>query len=141
MAVQSPPYVLPSELPLYGANVNALVQVSIDEQVAACQAATDVLDGYFSSRYPLPFVAVNDTSIKVRAAHIAIWFLLSQRGRNPAAQWDDQIDERYKEAIAWAVSVQKQATNLNVTILTPTSPNYSFPAVVTSRSRGWTRRC
>jgi phage gp36-like protein len=141
VAAQSPPYVLPSELTLYGANPNALQRVSLDEQTAACQAATDVLDGYFSSRYPLPFLAVNDTSIKVRAAHIATWFLLSQQGRNPAAQWDDQIDRRYEEAIAWAVAVQKQATNLNVTVLQPTAPNYSFPAVISGRSRGWTRRC
>jgi len=138
MPSQSPPYVLPSELTLYGANASALRKISLDQQMAACQSATDLLDGYFSSRYPLPFVSVNDTSIKIRAAHIATWFLLAEGGRNPEAGWDDQIDQRYKEAIAWAVAVQKQATNLNVTIAQPSKPNYSFPAVISSRQRGWT---
>ena len=141
MAYPNGPYVQPSDLPLFGANEKALLKISNDEQVAACQAASDTLDTYFRPRYPLPFVSVNDTATKLRAAHIAIWLLLSQRGRNPEAGYDDQIDERYKEAIEWAKQIQRQDGMLNVTVNQPSRPTYQLPAVITSRSRGWTRRC
>ena len=140
MAYPNGPYTQPTRLALFGANPNALLKVSNDEQVAACQAASDTLDTYFRPRYPLPFVSVNDTAIELRAAHIAIWLLLSQRGRNPEAGYDDQIDERYKEAIEWAKQIQRQDGMLNVTVNQPSSPNYNFPAVLSGRPRGWTRR-
>lgn len=134
---QSPPYVVPAELPLYGANEKALLKVSNDEQVAACQAATDQLDGFFADRYPLPFISVNDTAIKLRAAHIAIWLLLSQRGRNPEAGYDDQIDKRYEEAMAWGLEVARQKISLNVTLAAVNKPQYNLPTVITHRQRGW----
>lgn len=139
-AGQSLPYVTPNQLPQYGANAAALQKIPNDIQVAACQTATDTLDNYFRARYPLPFVSVNDTSIAMRAAHIATWLLLAQRGRNPEAGWDDQIDERYKEAIEWAKGVERQNIHLNVTLNTPNPPQYSFPAVISARPRGWRGR-
>lgn len=134
---QSPPYVTPAQLPLYGANPAALVKIPNDVQVAACQAATDTLDAYFRARYPLPFVAVLDTAIALRAAHIATWLLLSQKGRNPEAGYDDQIDARYTEALEWARGVERQNIHLNVTIAGPNPPKYNLPTVYTGVPRGW----
>lgn len=137
---QSAPYILPNQLTQYGINPFAIQKISYDAQLAACQAATDQLDAFFRARYPLPFVSVNDTTIAMRAAHIAVWLLLSGKGRNPEAGWDDQIDLRYQEAMEWARNVEKQNIHLNVTIATPNPPRYRFPAVLSARPRGWTRR-
>jgi phage gp36-like protein len=137
---QSPPYVTPAQLPLYGANPAALIKISNDIQVAACQAATDTLDAYFRARYPLPFLAVNDTAIALRAAHIATWLLLSQKGRNPGAGYDDQIDMRYAEAIEWAKGVERQSIHLNVTVASQNPPRYNLPTVYTAPQRGWSGR-
>ena len=133
-------YVTPAELTLYGANAFAIQKISNDEQVAACVAASTSMDSYFRGRYPLPFLTF-DVDIKMRAAHIATWLLLSQRGRDPGAGYDDQIDERYKEAIKWCEGVQRQSIHPNVTISNPNPPSYQLPAVITSRQRGWSRGC
>lgn len=129
-------YVQPSELVSYGANQYALQSVPLTTQTAACITASATLDAYFRGRYPLPFLTY-DVDIKMRAAHIATWLLLANRGRDPEAGYDDQINQRYTEAIAWAEAVQRQAIHPNVTISTPSAPTYSFPAVITGCRRGW----
>lgn len=131
-------YVAPAQLVLYGLNRNAIQKVSLDEQNAACAAASATADSYFRGRYPLPFLSY-DVDITMRVAHVAIWLLLSSRGRNPESGYDDQIDKRYEEALAWFGCVQRQAAHPNVTVSTPNAPQYSFPAVLTGRQRGWTR--
>jgi phage gp36-like protein len=131
-------YVTPAQLPAYGLNPNAIQKVSQAEQLAACAAASATADSYFRGRYPLPFLTF-DVDIVLRVAHVAIWLLLSNRGRDPGAGYDDQIDKRYEEAIAWFGGVQRQAVHPNVTLSQVKPPQYSFPAVITSRQRGWTR--
>lgn len=131
-------YVTPAQLTLYGLNPNAISKVSEAEKLAACTAASSTADSYFRGRYPLPFLTF-DVDITMRVAHVAIWLLLSNRGRNPESGYDDQIDERYKEALAWFGCVQRQAAHPNVTTNQPNSPKYSFPAVITQCTRGWTR--
>ena len=131
-------YVTPAQLASYGVSPFAIQKVSQDEQMAACVAASATADSYFRGRYPLPF-ATFDVDITMRVAHVAIWLVLSSRGNNPEAGRDDQIDERYKEAVAWFGAVQRQAAHPNVTVTQVNPPRYSFPAVITSPTRGWTR--
>ena len=131
-------YVTPAQLPMYGLNPFAIQKVSLDEQNAACIAASATADSYFRGRYPLPFLTF-DVDIVMRVAHVATWLLLSSRGRNPEAGYDDQIDERYNQAIAWFGCVQRQAAHPNVTVSQSNTPRYSFPAVISGPTRGWTR--
>lgn len=130
-------YVTPAQLASYGINPFAIQKVSEDEKTAACVAASATADSYFRGRYPLPFLTF-DVDITMRVAHVAIWLLLSNRGRNPEAGYDDQIDKRYEEAIVWFGAVQRQAAHPNVTVSQVNSPQYSFPAVISARPRGWT---
>jgi phage gp36-like protein len=129
-------YVQPSQLTTYGLSPFAIQNVSQDEQMAACVAASSTADTFFRGRYPLPFTTF-DIDITMRVAHVAIWLLLSNRGRNPEAQYDDQINERYKEAMEWFGMVQRQAAHPNVTFAAPTAPAYSMPAVISKCPRGW----
>jgi phage gp36-like protein len=129
-------YVFPNQLTSYGLNPLAIAKVLEVEQNAACIAASSTADTFFRGRYPLPFLTF-DVDITMRVAHVAIWLLLSNRGRNPEAGYDDQINERYKEAMIWFGEVQRQAAHPNVTFSAPNPPAYSMPAVVSRRMRGW----
>jgi len=129
-------YVNPNELALYGLNPEALNSIAMTLQTAACIAASESMDAYFRGRYPLPFTAWG-VDVRMRAAHIAIWLLLADRGRNPEAGYDDQINLRYEQAIKWCEQVQRQAVHPNVTFAAPASPAFNLPAVLTSPKRGW----
>lgn len=131
-------YVVPSQLPSYGLNPYALQKISQDEQQAACVSASSMMDDYFAGRYPLPFLTW-PISITTHAAHIAVWLLLSNRGRNPEAGYDDQIDLRYEQAIEYCKGVQRQSIHPAVTFSAPTPPAYSMPAIRSRRPRGWWR--
>jgi phage gp36-like protein len=141
MAYGSPPltgypYVTPAQLPNYGVQQSALNRVSNDVQLAACMSASTRADSFIGDRYPLPLVAF-DIDLVTPVAHIAIWICLSNVGRNPGAGYDDQIDERYKEALHFLGEVARQTFRLNVLVNQPPPPMYNLPAVRTHRRRGW----
>lgn len=131
-------YTTPSLLPNYGVQAAALQRVPNDVQIASCVAASSQADSFISQRYPLPLIAF-DYDLVLRVSHIAIWLCLANVGRNPEAGYDDQINLRYEQAMAFLGQVQRQAANLNVLFNQPPSPKFNLPAVITSPQRGWTR--
>lgn len=132
-------YTTPAMLPSYGVQQAALNRVPNDVQIASCVSASSRADSMISQRYPLPLVAF-DYDLVLPVAHIAIWLCLSNVGRNPEAGYDDQIDIRYEQAMAFLGHVQRQSANLNVLVNQPPSPKFNLPAVITGRQRGWTGR-
>lgn len=131
-------YCQPNDLTSVGVNPLALQDVTLAEQQAACATASAMLDDYFGGRYQLPLLAW-PPSVTYRAAQIAVYLLLKARGMNPDAGADKQLKEMYDEAIAWAQSVQRQATHPQVTpsLASPGNPTYDLPQVQTSQQRGW----
>ena len=133
-------YVTPAQLTTYGVNPFALQKVSQDEQTAACVACSAKADDYMNSRYKLPLLSW-PPSITMAVAHMAIWVVLSNRGRNPEAGYDDEISMRYREAIAYFEGIQQQRINPAGIVDSGTSnpPSFPFPKVTTGPTRGWTR--
>ena len=77
-------YATPGDLATYGVSATALAPIDTPVQEAACEAASDVVDGYLRARYKLPLGDWGTDLIRV-TAQIAVYDLLVVRGYNPAA--------------------------------------------------------
>ncbi len=140
-------YATIADLYIYGAPQKAFGQLTTDQLTGGLESASNILDTYFRGRYSLPLV-VWDVSVKEATCRIAAYNLLSVRGYNPASGSDVNIKDRYDEAIAWAVRVEKQQAHPNVTPQQHETPDYNQPMVVStsvvnvgtgaiSKNRGW----
>lgn len=142
-------YATRAQLYVHGAPSKAFGAIPTADQDAALEAASRVLDTYFRGRYPVLPLTSWDSSVIENVSKIAAYELLSgARGFNPAAGADSNILERYNQAIAWGVRVQKQQAHPDVQPLATQSNNYDQPRVIsssvsnlstgsTSRNRGW----
>ncbi len=145
-------YCTPTDLTTYATNALALVDIDVNEQTAACIAASSEADGYLNDRYPTPYSAPFPAALVMYVSYIAVYRLMAQRGYSPDAGADSRIAENYWAAtwnprtgvLGWLARVKRQEISIPDLIYPkPTAPLYSLPAVRTGgpsarRIRGWT---
>lgn len=129
-------YAVRADLGKYGVNAAALSGISTTAQDAAIEAASEVADSYFRSRYNLPLLAWG-TDVTRAVCQIAVYDLLVMRGFNPEQAADQNLQARADSAVAWLRAVGKQEAQANVTPTPVQSPDYDQPRVLTSTPRGW----
>src|SRR5690606_14545436 len=92
-------YCLPRDIHRFSVPAGALEPVPDHEQLDACIAATDEVDGYVGGAYTLPLKAWGEDVGKA-AARIAGADLLSNRGVDPESQ-DAVVFQREEKAHEW----------------------------------------
>ena len=128
-------YAVRADLPLYGANANALASVPTATQEAALAAASELADSYLRTRYVLPLLAWGN-DLRRAVCQIATYDLFVTRGYNPAAAADVNYRMRYEDAIAWLKSVARQEAQADV-VTSDTQAQYDEPTIITSPRQGW----
>jgi phage gp36-like protein len=139
-------YVQVSDLPQY-LNPLALVDVTNAAQVQACADASETANSYLRGRFPVDASAptVVGSDLKRYCAYIAIYQLLGQRGMNPSAGADSQIETNYREAVGypdrpgsgWFPAVARGAIQPDLQFPAPPSPTFQLPQVFSRPQRGW----
>lgn len=144
------PYITITDVYNLGVPQQALQSVTVAQQNAELQAASDVADGYFRARWgtnAVPLVAW-DTSVTQAVAQIAAYKLCRIRGYRGNAGSDTELRIGYEDAIKWLGQVQHQQAHPKVTLAqtgapgTP-QPNLTSTSVVnvmtgaTGKNRGW----
>lgn len=136
-------YATRADLGRLGIRVAALANVADDDQDAALQAASDLADSFFRSRYDLPLTQWGDDLRRCVCA-IAAFDCLVIRGFDPSRGNDAVVQLRYEQAMTWLrdVSAGRVAVTGGRTTPTPSSGagarSATAPARVTSRrQRGW----
>jgi|SRR5580658_2828492 phage gp36-like protein len=135
-----------SDLPQY-VNPLALVDVPSAAQVQACTDANEVGASYLRGRFPVDASAptVVGSDLKRYCAYIAIYQVLGQRGMNPSAGADSQIETNYREAVGypdrpgsgWFPAVARGAIQPDLQFPAPPSPTFQLPQVFSRSPRGW----
>lgn len=93
-------YATPADLKSLSLAAAALTGVDDPSIQAAIDAASSVADGYLGSRYTLPITG-HGQDLTRAVCNIAAYDLLSVRGYNPDPGGNDNIRQRYDDAIRW----------------------------------------
>lgn len=101
-------YAQPSDLANLGLVGAALANVTGTTQTAALVAASAVVDSYLESAYDLPLANYGSDLVRVTSV-IAAYDIMTSRGYNPMAGADQNIRQRYLDAIAWLQQVKDGA--------------------------------
>jgi phage gp36-like protein len=126
----------------------ALVNVPAAAQSEALLAASALADSYLQGQYVLPITQWGYDLVRI-VCSIAAWDLLASRGYSPEAQADQNIRQRYVDALVWLneVSQSRQAPLGIVDSSVTTAPSdgstigkFDGGSVVSSPVRGWTDR-
>ena len=156
MPVQSSTqYATQTNLAQLGLIGGVLTSISGTIQDAALVAASAIADSYLQSRYDLPLTNWGQDLVRV-VCQIAAYDLLTSKGFNPATGPDENIRQRYLDALAWLqeVSQGKQTpayvvdSSTGSGSLPPVSPTDGSVALSTggglqmqtANVRGWTSR-
>jgi phage gp36-like protein len=131
-------YCQPADLITTGVNAIALQDVPVQDQLVACQQASELADSYIRGRYALPLSAWG-ADVTFRTAQIAVYLTLKSRGYNPSAGADDNVRQGYEDSIRWFEGIQRQNTHPDVTpaVAQPGDPIHDLPQVITSQQRGF----
>lgn len=140
-------YATLTDLVTSGLPATALGNLTVAQQQAALDEASEQVDSYYRGRYSLP-LATWDSATTQATCRIAVYNLVFVRGYNPAVGADPAIRDRYVEAKDWLARVQRQAAHPNVTSAVSQTPNYNQPMVIsssvtslgngaTTTNRGW----
>ena len=139
-------YATRADLYRLGIKQAALANVSTDDQDAALEAASDLVNSYIRSRYPLP-LAIWGEDLKRAVCAIAAWDLLSTRGIAPNNNGNDSLKDRAAAAIAWLKDISAGRATLDGGNTTPGPARpqrvaSGRPSVYSSNQQGWwpTRR-
>lgn len=124
-------YASVSDLYVYGAPEKAFGQLTLAMKEAALASASSVVDSFYRARFALPLVTW-DLPTTEATCRIAAFNLLNIRGYNPAAGSDENILERYKQALAWLEKVQKQQAHPDVVPQPSQLQTYHQPFVQSS---------
>jgi phage gp36-like protein len=138
-----------SDFAVAGVPASAVAMFTDQQKNQALVNASRLLDGYFRSKFTLPFVQVGQDVARA-AAIVAAYDLMVSRGYNPAAGADSIILTRYREIIGtppsllgWADLVSNGKIAPDVTDSSPQavegSPS-SRARVISSSQRGWSGR-
>lgn len=113
-----------------------LTELETDEPgtiAVAIDAATSDANGYLASRYELPLSSPGK-DVKQRVADIAAYRLMSRHGYS-ATNSDEDIRQRYEDAVAWFKDVARGLVTPDIPVTVPTRTKF---ARATSRCpRGW----
>jgi hypothetical protein len=142
------PYVTPAQLLNYipAATLNL---ATLDQQLQACNDATEEADSYMRGRYPMPLQAWG-TDVTRMTAYIAIYLLaFGPIGIAPQSGADANITQNYYRAVGWPdrpgtgwfPGVQRQAIQPDVTPTIPVGqdPVHDMPQVSSQPLRGWSQ--
>lgn len=142
-------YATRTDLANLGLVAGALANVTTTTQDAALVAASAVADSYLQSRYQLPLLQWGQ-DLSRAVAIIAAYDLLTSRGYNPQSSADQNVRQRYLDALAWLDSISKGASTPSYVTdsSTPTGTTDGSTStetdgafqMVTSSVRGWTSR-
>lgn len=138
-----------SDFQVAGVPASAIAMFNPTQQNQALINASRLLDGYFRSKFTLPFVQVGQDVARATAI-VAAYDLMVTRGYNPVAGSDSIILTRYREIIGdppshlgWADLVANGKIAPDVTDSSPQavegSPS-SRARVISSSQRGWSGR-
>lgn len=116
---------------LPSATLNALASSSVQDSLLS--AASGRMDSYFRGRYGLPLTAWGD-ELRECCCVLAAYRLVGRRGFNPDNAWERDLQERYKDWIAWLEGVQGNTIHPDVT---ETGAEYLAPEVLSDDARGW----
>lgn len=111
-------YATTTDLATFGLSADALAGIDTNAQTAALTAASRLADGYLRARFTLP-IATPSVDLVEAVCKIAAYTLLSARGFNPEAGADQNIRDRYRDALAWLKDV---AAGTATPALTDSSP-------------------
>lgn len=128
-----------SDLPLYGANANALAPVPVLTQEAELLAATFEVFGYLASRYDnLDTLVGWSTDLTSAVCKVAVYNLFCIRGFNPGSGSDVNLRMRYDDAIAWARGVSRHEIHPMFTLSAPVRAETGGAMFITGLGR---KRC
>ena len=141
-------YATLADLYTYGAPVRVFGQLDDSVKNAALVSASAKVATFLRARYVLPLLTWDD-SITEATCKIATYDLLSNRGYNPGAGPDENIRNRYNDALFFLEKVQKsQAHPLVTSTISPVPTYVDQPMVLsssvinlttgaTAQKRGW----
>lgn len=133
-------YAEASDLAALGVRAQATSGISSGDINAALDAASLLFDSYARARYVVPFTTWG-ADVTGAVAKVAAYEILSTRGLQPGASDSDQnVRDRYRDAIAWMKDVSAGRVHVSGGNTTPTSTRHaraSAPRVASTRTRGW----
>lgn len=141
-------YATTTDLGNLGLIGGVLASVPAGAQTAALQAASAIADSYLQGQYILPITQWGYDLTRVVCV-LAAWDILTAKGYNPAAGPDQNIRQRYEDALKWLDEVSKGIQSPINVIDSSTAPSASDGSdvsvidggsLVTTDVRGWTDR-
>lgn len=133
-------YAEASDLAALGVRAQATSGISSGDINSALDAASLLFDSYARARYVVPFTTWG-ADVTGAVAKVAAYEILSTRGLQPGASDSDQnVRDRYRDAIAWMKDVSAGRVHVSGGNTTPTSTRHaraSAPRVASTRTRGW----
>ena len=147
-------YATRTDLANLGLIGNALASVPTGVQDAALLAASAMADSYLQSRFVLPVTSWGQDLVRIICI-VAAYDIMTSRGYNPMAGADQNIRQRYIDALEWLDEVGKGTqspsyivdSNPGGSTTSTTSTDGSIVSsidgelrIVTQSVRGWTPR-
>lgn len=134
-------YASAADLAALGVRSQATGGIASGDIDSALDAASLVADSYLRSRYALPFTTWG-VDLRSAVAKIAAYEILSTRGLQPgSSQSDENVRDRYRDAIAWLKDVSAGRAAVSGGNTTPETSSRaraeSAPTVRSNGQRGW----
>lgn len=134
-------YAEAADLAALGVRAQATGGVASGDVNGALDAASLLFDGYARARYDVPFTAWG-MDVRSAVAKVAAYEILSVRGMQPgASQADENVRDRYKDAIAWMKDVSAGRVRVSGGATTPAAERSArastAPTVRSNGQRGW----
>lgn len=133
-------YAEASDLAALGVRVQATTGISSGDINSALDAASLLFDSYARARYVVPFTTWG-ADVTGAVSKVAAYEILSVRGLSPAeSQSDQNIRDRYRDAIAWMKDVSAGRVHVSGGNTTPASTRHaraSAPRVASGSRRDW----
>lgn len=124
---------------LPGVPAAAIASIGAETKQAALDAASEEALGMIGGRYRRPLVSW-ETDLKHAVCKLAVYYLLVNRGFNPAAGADPNIRMMYEDAKAWLMSVARQEISPAIVGAAAQSPAFDNPRIISQPSQGWKGR-
>lgn len=129
-------YATITDLQRYGLPPEAIQGIADPTLQAELDAASTLADSYLRGRYALPLISY-DVELTMQVCYIAAYNIMAARGYNPEQGADTIYENRWKLAVAWLRSVQRQEIHPNVQPQPVDDATLGFPQVSTAPARGW----
>lgn len=134
-------YAEAADLAALGVRAQATGGIASGDINSALDAASLLFDGYARARYDVPFTTWG-MDVRSNVAKVAAYEILSVRGLQPGASESDQnVRDRYKDAIAWMKDVSAGRVRVSGGATTPTAERHArastAPVVRSNGQRGW----